>query len=418
MEQIANIVQTLGQLAKNAATPLALKSNEEKNYALLSIAKAIEQNRSYIKAQNSVDIELAKEAGLNASMIDRLLLDDSRIDNIIAGINDITKLSDPVGKLITSKTLANGLDLKKVRTPIGVIGVVFESRPNVLVDVATLCLKSGNTVILRGGKEAQHSNMALMKAIEEGLSQASFVPFVVQLIPVLDREAITQLCRLDSLIDLIIPRGGEALIKAVTECATVPVIKHYKGLCHIYVDAAANIDMALNISHNAKCQRPGVCNAVETILVHKDIAEELLPKLHDLFLKEQVVMKGDEKTRSILPTIEEAHDVDWSIEYLDLMVSVKIVDSLSEAVKHINTYGSHHSDAIITEDKASRLRFIKEVDSAVVYVNASTRFSDGAMFGLGAEIGISTDKLHARGPMGLEELTTYKWVMEGKGQIR
>lgn len=417
MDQVEEIVVTIGKQAKVASYKLASLSREEKDNALHAMAKALHERREIIKAENAIDIKNARENDLAQSLIDRLMLDDKRIDDMIAGIEKIALLSDPVGKLITSSTLENGMELKKIRVPIGVIAIIFESRPNVVADVAALSLKSGNAVILRGGKEAEHSNRALIGAIEAGLSKINFPAFAVQMIPIVDRMAVNYLCQLNDCVDVIIPRGGESLIKAVSDCASVPVIKHYKGVCHIFVDESADQAMALNICHNAKVQRPGVCNAVESILVHETIAPDFLPKLHKLFEMAHVEMRGDEQTLKIIP-IKKAREEDWSTEYLDLIVSIKIVKNLNEAIYHINHYGSHHSDAIISEDKAAQLRFTKEVDSAAVYANASTRFTDGGVFGLGAEMGISTDKLHARGPMGLVELTTYKWVGLGSGQIR
>lgn len=418
MDTVRELVFDLGRLAKNASYKLAALTTEEKNRALAAMAIALDNNRSFIKAENHFDVARAQEAQLAPALIDRLTLTDQHLDGMIASINAIADLSDPVGKLITSKKLANGLELRKVRVPLGVIGIIFESRPNVIADVAALCLKSGNAVILRGGKEAEQTNRAIMNVLDEALKKIDFVPFAVQMIPTLDRSAITYLCQLNDLVDVIIPRGGEGLIKAVAECATVPVIKHYKGVCHIYVDESAEQDMAENICYNAKCQRPGVCNAAETILVHEGIAPAFLPKLYQRFTDARVIMRGDDEARRICPGIEPAEERDWSEEYLDLIVAIKVVKSLSEAIYHINYYGSHHSDAIVTSDKASGNRFTKEVDSAAVYINASTRFTDGFLFGLGAEMGISTDKLHARGPMGLEEITTYKWVGLGSGHIR
>ena len=413
-----DIVRNLAMLAKTASYKLASLTSEEKNRALSVIAKSLDENRSFIKAENLLDIKAAAAQSLPKPLIERLTLNDKTIDGMIESINSIINLSDPVGKLITSRVLDNGMELRKIRTPIGVIGIIFESRPNIVTDVAALCLKSGNAVILRGGKEAEHSNRAIMKTIEEALSQAAFVPFAVQMIPIADRNAVTQLCRLNGLVDLIIPRGGEALIRAVSDSATVPVIKHYKGVCHVYVDETADEVMALKICHNAKCQRPSGCNAVESILIHEKIATTFLPKLYDVFFDAHVEMRGDEKACKVCPHMKTAAESDWSTEYLDLIVSIKVVKDVNEAIDHINHYGSHHSDAIITHDKSAKLKFTKEVDSAAVYVNASTRFTDGSVFGLGAEMGISTDKLHARGPMGLEELCTYKWVGLGTGQIR
>lgn len=417
MMEAFELVQSMAKLAKNASYKLSGLSTEEKNQTLLAMAAGLEEHRSLIKAENALDIRQAVEDGLSKALVDRLLIDDARLSDMIKGIKEIASLSDPVGQLITSKTLENGLELKKIRTPIGVIGIIFESRPNIIADVAALCLKSGNAVILRGGKEAEHSNRAIVSAINLSLEKLGFVPFSVQLIPIKDRECIKHLAQSTGLVDLIIPRGGEGLIEAVADVAKVPVIKHYKGVCHIYVDAYANEQMALDICHNAKCQRPGVCNAAETILVHQDVASSFLPKLFDKF-DGKVKMLGCDKTRAICPKMGVATVEDWSTEYLDFIVSIKVVSDLDEAIDHINRYGSHHSDAIVSEDKKSGTRFVREVDSASVYINASTRFTDGQVFGLGAEMGISTDKLHARGPMGLFELTTYKWVGLGLGQIR
>lgn len=418
MDKVEEIVLNIAQQAKKASYKLATLKAEEKNQALLAMARAIDEQRSVIKAENILDVKAAKDNCLDAALIDRLLLSDQRIDAMVESIKAIANLSDPVGKLITHRVLDNGLELRKVRVPIGVIGIIFESRPNVVADVAALCLKSGNSVILRGGKEASHSNRAIMNAIALGLEKVAFSPFAVQMIPIQDRAAIAYLCRMDGLVDLVIPRGGEALIKSVADCATVPVIKHYKGLCHIFVDEDVDENMALDICHNAKCQRPGVCNAVETILVHEKAAWSFLPKLYRRFFDAKVEMRGDAPARALCPDMKVASEEDWSTEYLSLIISIKIVSDLSEAIDHINTYGSHHSDAIVTANRASQHRFVSEIDSAAVYVNASTRFTDGSEFGLGAEMGISTDKLHARGPMGLVELTTYKWVGLGAGHIR
>lgn len=418
MDTVRELVFDLARLAKNASYKIAVMNSDDKNKALHAMATGLDQHRSHILAENRFDLMRAKEDNVSAALVDRLTLNDQRIDAMIAGINSVIALGDPIGKLITSRTLKNGLELKKVRVPIGVIGIIFESRPNVITDVAALCLKSGNAVILRGGKEADNTNRAIMNAIDDAFKKIDFCPFAVQMVPTLDRAAVTHLCQQKDLVDLIIPRGGESLIEAVSACATVPVIKHYKGICHIYVDGRADEEMAMNISYNAKCHRPGVCNAAETILVHSDVAASFLPKLYKRFSDAKVVMRGDDRARAICPSMDAATEQDWSTEYLDLIVSIKIVESLNEAINHINFYGSHHSDAIVTDDKSSQLRFVKEVDSAAVYVNASTRFTDGFEFGLGAEMGISTDKLHARGPMGLEELTTYKWVGMGHGQVR
>jgi glutamate-5-semialdehyde dehydrogenase len=407
MNIVEDLVVNISKQAKVASHKLSLISNEEKIKALHAMALAIREHQSYIKAENALDMKIGQENGLNSCLLDRLFLNDQRIASMIASIEQVAMMPDPVGKLITSKVLPNGIHLKKIRVPLGVIGVIFESRPNVLTDVAALCLKSGNAVILRGGKESQASNRALMKVIDDAFRTINFTPFAVQMIPVTNKEAVSHLCKQSNFIDVIIPRGGENLIKAVEECATVPVIKHYKGVCHAYIDAISDI-----------CQRPGVCNSLESIIVHESIAKDFLPLLFDKFNTAKVEMRGCENTWSIIPEISRTQASDWGQEFLDLIVTIKVVKNIDEAINHINTYGSHHSDAIISLDKEAQNRFVKEIDSACVYVNASTRFTDGGVFGLGCEIGISTDKLHARGPMGLEELCSYKWVALGNGQIR
>lgn len=417
MQKVEEMVKSMAQLAKNASARLATLTSEEKINALKAIATNLKEQSSYIKAENAIDVKLAKENGTSEALIDRLTLTDRRINDMIEGVLNIASQSDPVGQLITSKNIS-GMELKKVRVPIGVIGIIFESRPNIVSDVAALCLKSGNAVILRGGSEAEHSNRAIINTINQALERIQFTPFAVQMIPIKDRECIKHLCQQDGLVDLIIPRGGENLIKAVADCATVPVIKHYKGICHIYVDEKADEKMALDICLNAKASRPGVCNAAETFLVHENIAKSFLPKLFDLFSSVPIKMLGDEKALTICSKMDKATEEDWSTEYLDLIISIKVVASLKDAIRHINHYGSHHSDAIVSTDKDAQQIFCKEVDSAAVYINASTRFTDGAVFGLGAEMGISTDKLHARGPMGIVELTSYKWIGVGNGHIR
>ena len=413
-EQILKI----GKNAKKASRELAKLTSRKKNTILESMAIALEESRELIKAENKKDLVAGKELGLSSSMIDRLELNDSRIDGMINGLHDVINLDDPVGKEITSWNRPNGLHLSKVRAPIGVIGIIFESRPNVTCDAAALCFKTSTAVILRGGKEAIYSNLAIATALQKGGEKKGLPDNAIQLIPTVDREAVRIMCRMKDYLDLIIPRGGEGLINAVSEMSIVPVIKHYQGICHTYVDAKANLEMAWSISENAKCQRPGVCNAMETLLIHKDISSDFLPKMGDIFTAQGVEIRGDKKVCNILQQALLASEDDWYTEYLEMILSIKIVDSAEEAIEHINHYGSGHSDAIVTEDKNIEKKFLSEVDSSSVYVNASTRFTDGAEFGMGAEIGISTDKLHARGPMGLEELTTYKFIIEGKGQIR
>ncbi len=395
------------------------KTSEEKiNAALESLKTLIDRNRGEIKNVNGMDIKNAKELNLKSSLIDRLLLNDKRIDGMIESIDTVIKLKSPVGEVIDGWRLENGLNIEKVRVPIGTIGIIYESRPNVTVDAAILCLKSLNSAVLRGGKEAINSNKLLSELIKESLSESGINPDSIGFIDETGREGVKYMLKLDKYIDVIVPRGGEGLIKFVTENATMPVIKHDKGLCHLYIDEFADLEKALSISYNAKVQRPGVCNAIETLLVHKNIAGKFLPKFKEFMDKANVELKGCSDTRKILNDIKEATEEDFNTEYLDLILSIKVVEGLNEAIEHINTYGSHHSEAIVTENYNNAERFLDEVDASCVYVNASTRFTDGGMFGFGAEIGISTNKLHARGPVGLRELTTYKYKIRGSGQIR
>jgi len=411
-------VLKIGADAKAASRELAKLSTRKKNAILEAMADELDARRDAIKAENAKDLSAGKEAGLGSAMLDRLELTDARIDGMIKGLRDVAVLNDPVGELISTWNRPNGLEIRKVRVPIGVIGIIFESRPNVTCDAAALCFKTSNAVILRGGKEAIHSNLAIARAMEAGGSTKGMPANAIQLIPTTDREAVKVMCQMTGYLDLIIPRGGESLIKAVTEMSHVPVIKHYKGVCHTFVDASADLGMAWRIAENAKCQRPGVCNAMETLLVHKDIAGEFLPKMGEILEARGVEIRGDDTVRQLIPTAGPATEEDWYEEYLEMILAVRVVDDIDAAIAHINKYGSGHSDAIVTQDEKSEKAFLAEVDASSVYVNASTRFTDGAEFGMGAEIGISTDKLHARGPMGLEELTTYKFVIHGKGQIR
>ncbi|MEN7973744.1 MAG: glutamate-5-semialdehyde dehydrogenase [Verrucomicrobiota bacterium] len=413
-EQILGI----GKEALAASRELAKLSTRRKNAILEAMADELDAQRAFIQKENAKDLAAGKEAGLGSAMLDRLELTDARIDGMIKGLRDVAVLNDPVGNNISVWNRPNGLEIKKIRVPIGVIGIIFESRPNVTCDAAALCFKTSNAVILRGGKEAIHSNMAIAKAMQAGGEAKGMPAAAIQLIPTIDREAVKVMCQMTDYLDLIIPRGGEGLIRAVTEMSHVPVIKHYKGICHTYIDAAADLGMAWEISENAKCQRPGVCNAMETLLVHKDIAEAFLPKMGEILEARGVELRGDEAARKHLPSAKSATEEDWYEEYLEMILAIRVVDDVDAAVAHINQYGSGHSDAIVTQDAKAEKMFLAEVDSASVYVNASTRFSDGAEFGMGAEIGISTDKLHARGPMGLEELTTYKFIISGKGQVR
>jgi len=363
-------------------------------------------------------MEAGRKAGLSESLLDRLLLTDARIEAMVKGLRNVVVLKDPVGARISRWIRPNGLVIQKVRVPIGVIAIIYESRPNVTADAASLCIKTSNAVILRGGKEALHSNVAIAAALQEGGAKKGLPANAIQLVQTTDREAVRELVQMEGRVDLAIPRGGESLIRAVVEHARVPVIKHYKGVCHVYVDDSADVEMALNIIENAKCQRPGVCNAIEKVLVSEKIAAAFLPRMAERLAARKVELRGDPAARTIVPTMKEAVEADWTEEYLDLILTVRVVADVKAAVEHINRYGSHHSDAIVAQSEGAQKVFTQGVDSATVYVNASTRFTDGGEFGMGAEIGISTDKLHARGPMGLEELTTYKYVILGSGQIR
>lgn len=408
----------IGKNALAASRKLALLSSRKKNSILEAMAAGIDAKRAEVLEANALDLKAGAEKGLSAAMLDRLELTDARFDAMVNGINNLVALKDPVGTEISNWVRPNGLEISKVRVPIGVIGIIFESRPNVTADAAALCFKSSNAVILRGGSEAFHSNTAIAAALQEGGEDKGLPAGSIQLLPTTDRAAVKTLVQMDEYLDMIIPRGGEGLIKAVTELATVPVLKHDKGICHTFVDASADQAQALDIIENAKCQRPGVCNALETLLVHEDIANEFLPDVGERLLGRNVELRGDAHTCALIPGAIPATEEDWKTEYLDLILSIKVVDSVQEAIAHINMYGSGHSEAILTQDESSMKKFNTAVDAATVYVNASTRFTDGAEFGLGAEIGISTDKLHARGPMGLEELTTYKYLVTGTGQIK
>ena len=408
----------MGVKAVHASRELAKLSSKKKNAILEAMADEIGAQKTAIQEANAKDLAAGREAGLSGAMLDRLTLTDARIDGMIKGLREVAVLKDPVGKKLATIQRPNGLQIKKVRVPIGVIAIIFESRPNVTAEAASLCFKTANAVILRGGKEAMHSNAAIAKALRDGGKKQKMPADAIQLVETTDRDAVRELAQMVGKIDLIMPRGGESLIKAVTEMAWVPVIKHYKGVCHTFVDANADIDMALAIAENAKCQRPGVCNAMETLLVHKDIADAFLPRMIARFKQLGVELRGDKAVQKFDVSIKPATEEDWYAEYLDMILSIRIVKNVQAAIEHINTYGSQHSDAIVTTDAKAAKKFLSQVDSATVYVNASTRFTDGGEFGMGAEIGISTDKLHARGPMGLEELTTYKYVISGSGQVR
>ena len=415
---IKNQVLEIAREARAASHLLARVSTSLKNKALLRMAEELVRETRNLIAENARDLKDARHKGLSAAMIDRLTLKEATIEGISKGLEEVAALPDPVGKVTSMWRRPNGLLVGRMRIPLGVIGIIYESRPNVTADAAALCLKSGNAVILRGGSEAIHSNLAIASILRRVLKEVGIPESAIQIIPMTDREAVHEMLQLEEYIDLIIPRGGEDLIRAVVQASRIPVIKHYKGVCHIFVDAGADTDMALTICMNAKIQRPGVCNAMETLLVHKDMAKTFLPLMAKKYKEAGVVLRGCKKTRKILPDAEPAAEEDWYREYLDLILAVRVVDGLDEAIRHIEKYGSLHTEAIITRDYANAQRFLNEVQSSTVLVNASTRFSDGFELGLGAEIGISTTKLHAFGPMGVEELTTTKFIIYGDGQIR
>jgi glutamate-5-semialdehyde dehydrogenase len=393
---------------------LAKLDAETKNSLLRAMADGIEKSADRIQSANAKDIEAGKKAGLSPAMLDRLTLTGKRISEMAKGVREVAALPDPVGKTISEWTRPNGIRIQKVRVPIGVILIIYESRPNVTADAGCLCFKTGNAVILRGGSEAIHSNLAIAAA----MNVPGLPPNSITVVSTTDRAAIDELLQLDELINLCIPRGGEGLIRAVAEKSRIPVIKHYKGVCHVYVDRDADFDMAEKIVVNAKCQRPGVCNAIETLLIDQKIADQFLPRVAKALAEKKVELRGDERTRQLVPSAKPATEDDWYAEYLDLILAVRVINGVDEAVDHITKYGSAHSDAIVTGNKATAEKFLREVDSSSVFWNASTRLADGGQYGFGAEIGISTDKLHARGPMGLEELTSYKFVVVGDGQLR
>lgn len=417
MDIKAEITET-GYRARKAAGLLANISTAVKNKALLKMAEVLVKESNHIIRENAQDLEYARDKGMSDAMIDRLTLNETAIKDMANGLVQIAALPDPVGEITGMRRRPNGLLVGKRRIPLGVIGIIYESRPNVTADAAALCLKSGNAIILRGGSEAINSNLAIARILQGVLKETDIPEGAIQIISTTDRDAVNELLKLEEYIDLIIPRGGEGLIRAVVSMSRIPVLKHYKGVCHIFVDESADIEMAVAISLNAKAQRPGVCNAMETLLVHRNIAGRFLPAIAEKFREAGVTLKGCDRTRAILPDVEEATETDWYEEYLDLVLAVRVVDSIDEAMAHIEKYGSLHTEAIITSDYNNSQRFLNEVNSSTVLVNASTRFSDGFELGLGAEMGISTTKLHAFGPMGLEELTTTKFIIYGDGQIR
>jgi len=414
MSAIQETIHQMGRQARAAAYKLAQLSSDEKNAILRAMAAAVRKAAPELLAANAKDLETGREKGLSAAMLDRLMLDEKRIEAMAAGIDQVATLPDPVGQVLDAWERPNGIRIEQIRVPIGTIGIIYESRPNVTADAAVLCFKTGNATILRGGSEALHSNVAIAAA----LAEAGAPEHAIQLIPFTDRESVAVLAGMDKWLDLIIPRGGKGLIETVVSLARMPVIKHYDGICHLFADKDADQEMAVSLTVNSKTHKCGVCNALETLLVHQEIAAEFLPKVAAALRAKNVELRGCGRTRAILADVTPATEEDWGTEYLDLILSIKIVDTLEEAVSHINQYGSHHTDVIVTRDEATAERFLREVDSACVFHNISTRFADGGEFGFGAEIGISTDKLHARGPMGLRELTSYQYRVRGNGQVK
>ena len=423
MKSAIDELKTKARAAKMASRRLAYTSTDTKNKALLNIAEEIIQRQDEILAANRKDHEAARASGMGTAMLDRLMLNENRLQGIAADTRTVAGLADPVGDMYEMRTMPNGLQIGKKRVPIGVIGAIYESRPNVTVDITSLCLKSGNAVILRGGKETINSNTAIVKIIQSACKRAGMPAGCVQFIDNTDRALVDAMLKMNDVIDLIIPRGGAGLIKSVAENATMPVVTGGIGVCHTYIDKSADIKMAVDIVYNAKVQRPTVCNALDSVLVHTDIAEQYLPEMARELNKAKVELHCDERSLAILldekdTNLVPAVEGDWGKEFLALTAAIKVVDSLDDALEHIEKYGSGHSEAIITNDYQAGMRFLNEVDAACVYINASTRFTDGSQFGLGAEVGISTQKMHARGPMGLKELTTYKWIIFGSGQVR
>lgn len=413
----ATITQ-MAKAARAASVEMARCSSGKKNEVLLKIADKIEADAAHIQAENGKDLVFGREKGLSDAMIDRLTIRDATIRSMAEGLREVAQLEDPVGAIARTWRRPNGLEVSRMRIPLGVIGIIYESRPNVTIDAAGLCFKAGNAVILRGGSEALNSNQALAGVVSAALRETGLPEKAVQVVPMRDREAVNVLLTQEESIDLIIPRGGEGLIRFVVQNSKIPVLKHYKGVCHVYVDEGADLEMAREICFNSKVQRPGVCNAMETMLVHQAVAQEFLPKMQKRFAEAGVELRGCADTCRILPETIPAEESDWPAEYLDLILAVKVVENMDEAISHMATYSSNHTESIITSDYARARRFVREVDSSVVLVNASTRFNDGGQLGLGAEIGISTSKLHAFGPMGVDELTTTKFVVFGDGQIR
>jgi glutamate-5-semialdehyde dehydrogenase len=415
---IAETIETIAADARRASRIIARLSSGAKNDLLRKMADALVDNSATLMEENARDLESAEKKGISSAMLDRLMLDEGRIRAMADGLREVAGLPDPVGEVTRMWKRPNGLMVGKMRIPLGVIGMIYEARPNVTADAAALCLKAGNAVILRGGSEAINSNVAIAKVLRDAMVKQGVPAAALSVIPFTDRAGVLEMLKQEESIDLIIPRGGESLIRFVVENSKIPVIKHYKGVCHVFVDATADLDAAERIIVNAKTQRPGVCNALETLLIHKDVAEIFVPRIHETLARMGVEIRGDETYRQFAPEAETATEDDWAAEFLDLILATRVVDDLDGAIDHINQYGSLHTEAIVTSDYGNAQRFIREVNSGVVLVNASTRFSDGNQLGLGAEIGISTTKLHSFGPMGLEDLTTTKFIVYGEGQVR
>jgi glutamate-5-semialdehyde dehydrogenase len=418
LENIADYMQQLGKQARQASRILANTDTQQKNQALLYIAEALEANAATLKAENAKDLAAGRDKGLDDAMLDRLTVSDKTIAGMAEGVRQVAGLADPIGTISDMNYRPSGIQIGKMRVPLGVVGIIYESRPNVTVDAAALCLKSGNATILRGGSEAIHSNRAIADCVKQGLAKAGLPSAAVQVIETTDRAAVGELLKMQEFVDVIVPRGGKSLIERVSRESKIPVIKHLDGICHVYIDDQADQTKAIKVAMNAKTHRYGVCNAMETLLVAEAIAPEVLPPLADQLLAKGVELRGCVQTCALLPTINAATEEDWSTEYLAPILSIKIVPDMAAAIEHINQYGSHHTDAIITENFTRARQFLREVDSSSVMVNASTRFADGFEYGFGAEIGISTDKIHARGPVGLEELTSQKYIVLGDGHIR
>ena len=418
MNDIKQYMQGVGREARKASRMMAMADTNAKNHALENIATALLLNSSKLIAENAKDVAASKVNGLDAASVDRLTLTEKTINGMAEGLRQIAALPDPIGEISDMKYRPSGIQVGKMRVPLGVIGIIYESRPNVTADAAGLCLKSGNACILRGGSEALHSNQAIAACVRQGLKEAGLPETAVQVVNTTDRAAVGELITMKEYVDVIVPRGGKSLIARISDEAKVPVIKHLDGICHVYIDDEADLTKAIRIADNAKTHRYGVCNAMETLLVHADVAATVLPELCDIYLKKGVELRGDEAARKLVVQMNAATEEDWRTEYLAPILAVRIVANLNEAIDHINAYGSQHTDSIVTENYSKAMRFLREVDSSSVMVNASTRFADGFEYGLGAEIGISTDKIHARGPVGLEGLTSQKYIVLGNGQIR